>query len=66
MSVQEIESAIQNFIKQTGTPPAPHEEPTGDQYSAVRALLQEGGPPYVDMTLWTPYNLRLQRRMATS
>eukprot|EP00971_Amphidinium_carterae_P264224 5241644-Amphidinium_carterae.1 len=49
-----------------GAPPAAHEEATVDQLSALRGILREGGPPYVDMTLWTPFNLRLQRKMATS
>eukprot|EP00971_Amphidinium_carterae_P136629 2707154-Amphidinium_carterae.2 len=49
-----------------GTPPTPHEEATQEQLSAVRALLKNNLVPYVDMCLWTPFNQRLQRRMATS
>eukprot|EP00971_Amphidinium_carterae_P043997 865488-Amphidinium_carterae.1 len=32
-----------------GAPPAPHEEATQEQLSAVRALLKDDLAPYVDM-----------------
>eukprot|EP00971_Amphidinium_carterae_P319596 6352049-Amphidinium_carterae.1 len=47
-----------------GAPPAAHEECTADQLAAVRSLVKEGLPPYVDMSVWGPYGLRIQRKLA--
>eukprot|EP00971_Amphidinium_carterae_P185785 3688617-Amphidinium_carterae.1 len=66
MSQAEVEGAYRTYVNVMGTPPAPHEEATQEQLSAVRALLKDNLVPYVDMCLWTPSNQRLQRRMATS
>eukprot|EP00971_Amphidinium_carterae_P133622 2646621-Amphidinium_carterae.1 len=66
MTQSEIELAYQTYIKVMGAPPAAHEEATQEQMSAVRALLKDDLVPYVDMCLWTPFNMRLQRKMATS
>eukprot|EP00971_Amphidinium_carterae_P046637 918639-Amphidinium_carterae.1 len=66
MTQGELESAYRVYIKVMGAPPAPHEEATQEQLSAVRALLKDDLAPYVDMCLWTPFNLRLQRKMATT
>eukprot|EP00971_Amphidinium_carterae_P320600 6372298-Amphidinium_carterae.1 len=66
MSQAEVEGAYRTYVTVMGAPPAPHEEATQEQLSAVRALLKDNLVPYVDMCLWTPFNQRLQRRMATS
>eukprot|EP00971_Amphidinium_carterae_P258277 5126700-Amphidinium_carterae.1 len=49
-----------------GAPSSAAEEATTEQLSAVRALLAAKLVPYVDTTFWNPFNLRLQRKMATT
>eukprot|EP00971_Amphidinium_carterae_P334343 6469558-Amphidinium_carterae.1 len=66
MTPAEIEKAYDVYRRTMGAPPSAAEEATHDQLTAVKALLGGKHPPYVDMTLWSPFNLRLQRRMATS
>eukprot|EP00971_Amphidinium_carterae_P339609 6477506-Amphidinium_carterae.1 len=66
MTQAELEAAYRVYVKVMGAPPAPHEEATQEQLSAVRALLKDDLAPYVDMCLWTPFNMRLQRKMATT
>eukprot|EP00971_Amphidinium_carterae_P279301 5544777-Amphidinium_carterae.1 len=66
MSTEEVEKVYSVYRRTMVAPPSAAEEATTDQLSAVRALLTVKLVPYVDMTLWTPFNLRLQRRMATT
>eukprot|EP00971_Amphidinium_carterae_P007904 156377-Amphidinium_carterae.1 len=66
MTVEEVEVAYARYKPLMGAPPSAHEECTADQLAAVRALLSEGLPPYVDMSVWGPYGLRIQRRIAFS
>eukprot|EP00971_Amphidinium_carterae_P327927 6459528-Amphidinium_carterae.2 len=66
MSSEEVERAYTLYRRTMGAPPSAAEEATTEQLSAVRALLLAKVVPYVDMTLWTPFNLRLQRKMATT
>eukprot|EP00971_Amphidinium_carterae_P294964 5857002-Amphidinium_carterae.1 len=47
-----------------GAHPVPQEEVTADQLTAIKALLDEGLPPYVDMAVWRPYGLRMQKKIA--
>eukprot|EP00971_Amphidinium_carterae_P102264 2024692-Amphidinium_carterae.1 len=44
-----------------GASPSPAEECTAEQLSAVAALLRDGDQAFVDFSLFTPFNRRLQR-----
>eukprot|EP00971_Amphidinium_carterae_P332987 6467442-Amphidinium_carterae.1 len=66
MPASEIEKAYEVYVRTMGAPPSAAEEATQDQLTSMKALLASKHPPYVDMCLWTPFNLRLQRKMATS
>eukprot|EP00971_Amphidinium_carterae_P124642 2469026-Amphidinium_carterae.1 len=61
MEQGDIEQAYATYHRVMGAHPAPQEEVTGDQLTAVESLLDEGLPPYVDMAVWRPYGLRLQK-----
>eukprot|EP00971_Amphidinium_carterae_P251870 5000773-Amphidinium_carterae.2 len=49
-----------------GASPSPAEKCTAEQLSAVAALLRDRDPPFVDFSLFTPFNRRLQRKLAAT
>eukprot|EP00971_Amphidinium_carterae_P116126 2300709-Amphidinium_carterae.1 len=56
----EISTAYSKYRWAMGASPSPAEECTAEQLSAVAALLRDGDPPFVDFSLFTPFNRRLQ------
>eukprot|EP00971_Amphidinium_carterae_P144540 2864227-Amphidinium_carterae.1 len=66
MTVEEVEVACARYKSLMGAPPSAYEKCTTDQLAAVRALLSEGLPPYVDMSVWGPYGLRSQYGVRTA
>eukprot|EP00971_Amphidinium_carterae_P163487 3241901-Amphidinium_carterae.1 len=41
-----------------GTRPQPYEEPSGEQLSALKALLDDDRAPYCDFAIWGPFGRR--------
>lgn len=59
----DVAAAYERYKKLTGGPPAPHEELTHSQLTALSALLGGQGPPYVDFSVWGPFGHRIQKKV---
>ena len=53
---------LQAFVRQMGSLPPEEEEPSVEQMSAfAKRLLENGGPPYADFSVWVPYGKKAYR-----
>ena len=74
LSQQEIMQAYKVYNDKLGSghssapPVVPHpdEEPTVEQLSAIKALVESGSPPYVDFAIFGPHANRLKKKIAMS
>ena len=56
----QVDSWLQAYINIMGAPPQ-EEEPTGAQLAALNKKLEAGLSPYVDFSVWTPFERRTSR-----
>ena len=63
LSDSEVAEAYKRYQDLTGGPPAPHEELTLEQLTALAALLAAQAPPYVDFSVWGPFGHRIQKKV---
>ena len=54
MSVEDVDELYRDYANARGGVPNVEQEPTADQLAAVRQTLRNGGPPYVDFSLFAP------------
>ena len=57
----QVDSWLQSYINIMGAPPQEEEEPTGAQLAALNKKLEAGLSPYVDFSVWTPFERRTSR-----
>ena len=57
----QVDSWLQAYINIMGAPPQEEEEPTGAQLAALNKKLEAGLSPYVDFSVWTPFERRTSR-----
>ena len=57
----QVDSWLQAYINVMGAPPQEEEEPTGAQLAALNKKLEAGLSPYVDFSVWTPFERRSSR-----
>ena len=58
-----IAEAYQRFKTALGDFPPHDEEPTGEQLTALHAVVGSGAPPYVDLAVWGPHQYRLLKKL---
>ena len=53
---------LQAYVRQMGSLPPEEEEPSVEQMSAfAKRLLENGGPPYADFSVWVPFGKKAYR-----
>lgn len=57
----QVDTWTQSYINIMGAPPQEEEEPTGAQLAALNKKLEAGLCPYVDFSVWTPFERRTSR-----
>ena len=57
----QVDTWMQSYINIMGAPPQEEEEPTGAQLAALNKKLEAGLCPYVDFSVWTPFERRTSR-----
>ncbi len=60
---KDISTAYANYKAVFGTHPAPDEELTVEQLTAVKALVEADAAPYVDFAVWGSHGNRLMRKL---
>ena len=48
LSPESVRDMFEKYSSERSEPPAPDVEPTGEQFGAVKQLVDSGAPPYVD------------------
>ena len=62
LKVTEVQDLFERYKQKFGDNPLPEAEPTADQLSAVKQILDSGAPPYIDYGVYGPNGLRLLRK----
>ena len=62
LSPTEITEMYTRYKNRFGDHPSPEVEPTPDQISALRQLIQAGAAAYADFSVWRPHALRTLRK----
>ena len=63
LSVTEVQRLFEAYKSKYGDTPQAEAEPTSDQLSAAKQLLDSGSPPYIDYAVYGPNGLRLLRKL---
>lgn len=63
LSQQQIADAYRAHKRQLGGPPPDDEELSAEQLTTLHALFRSGRAPYVDMAIWGPFQLRIQKKI---
>ena len=58
LNPQEMEAALDTHERLTGLRPRAEQEPSAEQLGALAAKLRASEPPYVDFSLWGPFDRR--------
>ena len=58
-----IQAAFERYKKSFGDFPPAEEEPTGDQLTALKAVVDAQGPPYADFGIWGPHGYRILKKI---
>eukprot|EP00971_Amphidinium_carterae_P334490 6469807-Amphidinium_carterae.1 len=58
----DVAKAFKNYKSKLGADPPPDGEPSGDQLAAVKMLLDDNLPPYVDLSIFGPFSARLRKK----
>ena len=66
LTTAEVNAMYEQYRLRFGDVPSHDSEPTNDQLSAVRQLVQSGGVPYIDYAIFGPHGLRLLRKLTFS
>eukprot|EP00971_Amphidinium_carterae_P325875 6456403-Amphidinium_carterae.1 len=59
----ELAKAFRNYKAKLGADPPPDCEPSGDQLAAVKMLLDDNLPPYIDLSIFGPFSARLREKL---
>lgn len=63
MDANAINAAYRAYVTQLGGFPPDDEELSNDQLTTLAALYKSGRAPYVDMSIWGPFQHRIQRKI---
>ena len=66
LTAEEVARAYDNYRKSQGGDPRPEEDLTKDQLAGLKCLFASGSAPYVDLAVWGPYGLRMQKKLRMS
>ena len=58
LNPDEMEAALETHERLTGLRPRAEQEPSAEQLGALAAKLRASEPPYVDFSLWGPFDRR--------
>ena len=61
LSPKDLDPYMERYYAYMWDYPAPHLEPTCDQISALAHVIKTGFVPYVDLSIFGPFNERFQR-----
>jgi hypothetical protein len=63
LDARAIDTAWKLYATLMHSEPPAEAEPTADQLSVLHSLLHEGGSCYVDLSIWGPHGVRIQKAM---
>ena len=63
MDQTQVHQAYANYHTRTGGFPPEDEELSAEQLATLNSVYQSGRTPYTDMSIWGPYQLRIQKRI---
>ena len=58
-----LDAMFRNFQTKFGGMPSQDMEPTAEQISAVKMLIDDGAPPYVDFSIFGPHGRRAMKKL---
>eukprot|EP00435_Cladocopium_sp_Y103_P032345 s490_g8.t1 len=63
MSATQVHQAYATYKAKTGGFPPEDEELSAEQLATLSSLFKAGRTPYTDMSIWGPYQLRIQKKI---
>ena len=63
LSTNELATAYASYRTWYGDVPPPEEDVSKEQLAGLKALYTSGSAPYVDLAVWGPHALRLQKKL---